>query len=142
MIICFDMDHTLVHAAWRDEHMPEDKLKGNWDHYHSLGVQDKPSIQMFKLAIALMAAGHNIYIVTARPQKWARQTYAYLHRNGLKISFENILMRDYDNYQPSHETKLMLTEHLAIDLFIDDNTDNIEAFAKIGVTTLLVRLVS
>jgi uncharacterized HAD superfamily protein len=115
---------------------------GEWDHYHSLSVDDKPAKVIIDLVIALHCARHEIYIVTARPRKWLRQTYRWLHNNGILIDESHILMREYDDFQPSHETKLTLTSHLNIDLLIEDREDVCLAFAKAGIPSLMVRLVS
>lgn len=144
MIVCVDIDHTISHAAWRDEHIAPAMASGKWDPYHSLLVKDKPAIVMINLVIALHCAGHEIYIVTARPRKWLRQTYSWLHKAGIKIEQDHLLMRPHSDsgFRPSPEIKQELTSHLDVDLFIEDREDVVEAFAKDGVTTLQVRLVS
>ena len=141
MIVCFDMDHTLRHAAWRDEEAAWATGSGDWDYYHSLGIHDSPAMVLINLAVAMKYAGHEIYIVTAIPQKWLRQVYSWLHKNGILIEEDHILMRHDNSFKPSPEIKLELTSHINVDLFIDDRSDVVEAFAKIGVTTLQVRLV-
>lgn len=142
MLVCCDIDHTLRHAGWRDEEAAWAHESGDWDHYHSLGVDDKPATVMINILIALNNAGHEIYIVTAIPRKWKRPVFGWLRKNGVLIEVDHLLMREYSQFAPSTETKLELTHHLNIDLFIDDRADISEAFAKIGVTTLQVRLVS
>ena len=142
MIVCCDLDHTLRHSAWRDEEICWAHESGNWDRYHEDGIQDKPSTVMINVLIALHNAGHQIYIVTAVPQKWKRQVFSWLHKNGILIEEDHLLMREYNTFAPSTETKLELTGDLNIDLFIDDRTDVVETFSMIGVTTLQVRLVS
>ena len=142
MIVCVDLDHTLRHAAWRDEEIAWAHESGNWDRYHEAGISDKPSTVMINVIIAIHNAGHEVYIVTAVPRKWKRQVFGWLHKSGILIEDDHLLMREYNTFAPSVETKLELTSNLAVDLFIDDRADIAEAFAKIGVTTLQVRLVS
>lgn len=142
MLVCCDLDHTLRHSAWRDEEIHWAHVIGNWDRYHEAGIHDKPAIVMINVIIALHNAGHQIYIVTAVPQKWKRQVFSWLHKNGILIEEDRLLMRKYNTFAPATETKLELTSDLNVDLFIDDRTDIAETFAKIGVTTLQVRLVS
>lgn len=142
MIVAVDIDHTLSHAAWRDEHIAWAKESGDWDYYHGLGIEDRPAIEVIKLLIALHNNGDEIYIVTARPRKWLRQTFSWLHANGVLVEEDHLLMRDYNDYQPASETKLELTAHLKLDLLIEDNEEVAKAFAGIGVTVLLARLVS
>lgn len=142
MLIACDIDHTLSHAAWRDGYIELAMESGDWDEYHSKSVDDKPATVVIKLLIALHLAGHEIYIVTARPRKWLRQTFSWLHKNGILVDEKHILMREYDDFQPSYQTKLALTNHLNIDLLIEDREDVCQAFADIGVPSLMVRLVS
>ena len=142
MIVCCDMDHTLSHAAWRDEHIDWCQTSGDWDQYHALSKDDKPAEQIVNLLIALHNAGHEIYIVTARPRKWLRQTFGWLHKHGVKVDQDHILMRSDNNLLPAVELKQELVSHLNVDLFIEDREDVCSAFASIGVTTLQVRLVS
>jgi phosphoglycolate phosphatase-like HAD superfamily hydrolase len=142
LTICFDMDHTLAHSAWRDEHIAPAMESGEWDTYHSMSNKDKPAVPMIALAAALMAAGHNVFIVTARPRRWLRITRNQLIRAGLDIDISQILMRPEEEFRPSPEVKLELTSHLDIDLFIDDREDVVTAFAEAGITTLQVRLTS
>lgn len=141
MIIACDLDHTLFHAAWRDDLMPADP-RDNWDKYHAAGKQDKAAIPILELIFALHNAGHEIYIVTARPRKWLRQTYGTLHSIGIKVEEDHILMRTDDKFCPSPPMKEELLAHLKVDLLIEDRLDVVEHFVKLGVTTLQVRLVS
>lgn len=143
MIVAVDIDHTLLHSAWRDDHIALAMETGRWDTYHSLFVKDAPATPIINVVIALHNAGHEIYIVTARPRKWLRQTYSHLHKIGIKIDHDHILMRPLDDYKfrPSPEMKQELLSHLKVDLLIEDRSDVVEAFAKDGITTLQVRLV-
>jgi|SRR5882724_656742 len=142
MIVAVDMDHTLSHAAWRDEHIAWAMESGDWDYYHQLGIEDRPATEIIKLVVALHNNGDEIYIVTARPRKFLRQTFAWLHSHGILVDEDHILMRDYNDFQPAHETKLELTANLKLDLLIEDREDVAQAFNKIGVTVLLAKLVS
>lgn len=142
MIIAVDVDHTLRHAAARDGLMPLDP-RDCWDPYHEAMSADKPATPIIQLVIALHNAGHEVYIVTAIPRKWLRKLHNWLHRAGILIDNDHILMRPNgdDGFRPSPEMKQELLSHLNVDLLIEDRLDVVEAFAKIGVTTLQVRLV-
>ena len=142
MIVCCDIDHTLSHAAWRDDLIEAALESGNWDAYHALGPEDKPATPIINLVIALHNAGHEIYIVTARPKKWLTQTFSWLHKNGVLVDIAHILMRPDDVFRPSAELKQQLVKDLKVDLLIEDREDVVESFTKTGVTTLQVRLVS
>lgn len=143
MIVAVDVDDTMRHATRREHLMPLD-TKGNWDPYHSAMLDDKPSDVIIKLVIALHNAGHEIYIVTAIPRKWLRKLHSWLHKYGILVDEKHILMRPMkdDQFRSSPEMKQELLSHLSVDLLIEDRLDVVEAFAKIGVTTLQVRLVS
>lgn len=143
MIVACDIDHTLCHAARRDDMIPYAMETGEWDAYHSAGKDDWPAIPIVELIFALHNAGHEIYIVTARPRKWLRQTYRQLHSAGIKVDEDHILMRpiEDDAFKPSPEIKDGLLANIKVDLLIEDRLDVIEHFAKLGVTTLQVRLV-
>lgn len=144
MIVCVDLDHTMRHSAWRDEHIAWAMESGDWDYYHRLSIEDKPAAVIINLVIALHNAGHEIFVVTAIPRKWLRQNFSWLHKAGILVDEEHILMRPHSDsgFRPSPEMKQELTSHLNVDLFIDDRTDVTEALAKDGITTLQVRLVS
>lgn len=142
MIVCVDMDHTLSDAEWRDEQASIAMQNDEWDTYHEMSKDDKPAKVMIALVNALTMAGHEVYIVTARPRKWMRHTFSWLRKHGVGIDLDHILMRPMEDFRfrPSPEMKLELTSHLKVDLFIDDREDVSMAFKKIGVTTLQVRL--
>jgi len=144
LIIAVDIDHTLRLSHWRDEHIEWAKESGEWDTYHSLGIQDKPATQIIELVVAMHRAGHEIYVVTAIPRKWLRPVFSWLHKHGIKVEHDHLLMRPLgdDQFRPSPELKQELVAHLDVDLFIDDREDVCSSFASIGVTTLQVRLVS
>jgi uncharacterized HAD superfamily protein len=142
MIVCVDIDHTISHAAWRDEHIAEARATGKWDLYHSLGKEDKPAVNIISLVCALQMAGHDVYILTARPRKWLRQTYAWLQKNGINVEADHILMRYEDVFAPAVDIKLSLIDGMNVDLLIEDREDVCEAFAKAGITTMMVRLVA
>jgi microsomal dipeptidase-like Zn-dependent dipeptidase len=91
--------------------------------------------------IALHNAGHQIYIVTAIPRKWKRKLFSWLHKAGILVEEDHILMRPDDSFHPAPEIKEELLAHLKVDLLIEDRLDVVEAFAKLGVTTMQVRLV-
>lgn len=143
MIVAVDIDHTLRYAARRDGLMPLDP-RDDWDPYHAAGGDDKAAAPIINVVIALHNAGHEIYIVTAIPRKWLRHTYSWLHKAGILVDQDHILMRpmEDDKFRPSPEIKQELLSHLDVDLLIEDRIDVVEAFAKDGVTTLQVRLVS
>lgn len=142
MIIAVDIDHTMSHAAWRDYLIPAAMESGDWEEYHSLNKKDKAAAPIIQLVIALIKAKHKVYIVTARPRKWLRPTVGWLKREGIDLPLDRILMRTDECYRPSPEVKQELLSDLDVDLLIEDRQDVIEAFAKDGVTTLQVRLVS
>ena len=139
MIVGVDLDHTLTDAAWRDEHIEACKASGKWDPYHSLAIQDKPT-SIVPLVIALIFDGHEVYIVTARPRKWLRQTHSWLHTNGIIVDQDHILMRAQDSFLPAPEIKLELIANIKLDLFIDDRDDVIAAMGELGITTLQARV--
>lgn len=140
MRVGVDMDHTLTLAFARDHMLEEAHATGQWDSYHSASVNDKPAKVIIDLAIALHNAGHEIFIVTSRPRKWLKHTFAWLHNNGIKVEADHILMRPDDAYRSAPEIKMELVDGLNIDLFIDDREDVSLWMGKIGITTLQVRL--
>jgi uncharacterized HAD superfamily protein len=142
MKIAVDIDHTISQAAWRDEYINEAIITGKWDLYHSLSVNDKPAEEIINLILSMQGAGHEVYIVTARPRKWLRQTYSWLRKHNICVDQEHILMRAHNDYSQSPELKLGLVDGLNIDLLIEDREDVCKAFAEVGIATLQVRLVS
>ena len=73
-----------------------------------------------------------------------RQVFSWLHKNGVCVEADHILMRPIgdDAFKPSDELKLILVEGLNVDLFIDDREDVCDAFVAAGVSTLMCRLAS
>jgi hypothetical protein len=142
MIVCIDVDHTLLLSDWRDNLIPVALDTGDWDAYHRASVKDKPSIPIINLAIALHNAGHEIYIFTAMPKRWQRERIETLHKYGIMIDYDHLLMRSGEDYRTSIEIKTELIADLNVDLVIEDREDVCLALGKLGITTMQVRNVS
>lgn len=141
MIVLVDIDHTLSDAAWRDDMLHN----RDFDAYHLAGKDDAPIQEMVELVNALADSGAKIIGCTARPEKWRTQTMQWMIK--WNVQMDEILMREYNTFQPASETKVgLLKARFGEDLekiptgsavlFIDDNDKVIEAVRALGITAL------
>lgn len=135
--VLVDIDHTLSNAAWRDNMIGV----ASWDEYHSAAINDNPIHDIAELVKSL----HNRYTVigfTARPEKFRGMTsrWCFLH----EIPLDELLMRDYDNYEKAPETKLNLIKKRfgqsvdQIAFALEDRDDCCVALRGLGITVLQV----
>jgi hypothetical protein len=144
-IILIDIDHTISDAFWRDDLIKRSRDSGDWEEYHSRGKEDKPLEDMVNL-IKLMwrgamdPTGIELWAITARPERWRKQTTEWFIKHNIFIDY--ILMRPEDAFKAAPEIKIGLCkEKDIIDRILcvfDDREDVIEAFKEIGITAFQV----
>ena len=140
MIALFDIDHVLSDAAHRDSLMAE----GDWDAYHANSAADAPVKELVSIVNALTAAGAEVVLLTARPEKWRTLTMGWLARH--EIAAADLLMRPDDDYRAAPLVKLSeARRRFGSDLkdvafIVDDREDVLQAFSALGITTLLARV--
>lgn len=142
-ILLCDIDHTIAHAAWRDNLIPPQIGAGprKWDAYYEAGDRDHPSEPMVKLLCAINYYGHyKLHYLTARPIKWERQTRFWLLRNGFPKA--DIMMRPEGNHEASPFCKFTMMKERWSDYkqrvacLIEDRADVISVFKAAGIFCL------
>lgn len=135
--ILFDIDHVISNAYWRDGMIGT----ASWDDYHLAGRQDKPVEDIVNMIDAL-GNGFNVIAMTARPERYRKQTLDWMLAN--KVYVNELLMRPDDNFRPAPEIKMELVKArfanpvAEIAAILDDRLDVCSAFAQIGITTMQV----
>ena len=89
--IC-DYTHRLAHLKTRD-----------WHEFNRLCVYDKPIIPILDLVQAMHSYGARIYVFTARPIDYYKQTKAWL--NKYRVPFVDIYMRPTDDTRSDKAVK-------------------------------------
>lgn len=147
-IILFDIDHTISDAFWRDDMIKRSRNSGDWEEYHSRGKYDKPIDDMLQL-IKIIKFGSFDYVhsndtevwaITARPEKWRKQTMEWFIKHEIKIDV--LLMRPENEFKSAPEIKIKLCKDEGILdrvlCIFDDREDVVEAFKGLGITALQV----
>jgi len=141
-IVLFDIDHVLSDARWRDT------KRGDWPAYHHDSTHDEAVQGMINLFLAL-TANHLMIFFTARPEDYRELTESWLRYHGLMKDGETLLMmRSHDCSSPAVDVKLEMFRDISRMfgrapedfLLIEDQQEICEAFQKLGVLTLQVRL--
>lgn len=141
-IILFDVDHTISNAFWRDDMIKRSRDSGDWEEYHSRSNEDKPLSDVVALVnhIAFYNTNIQVWAITARPEKWRKQTMNWFIKNNVRV--DTLLMRPEDKFKPAPEIKIDLcNEHDIMDKVLcifDDREDVITAFKALGITAFQV----
>lgn len=140
--ILVDLDHVLSNAFWRDPMIKQVGTELTWDDYHAANKDDGPIWDLVNL-ISHLTNVYNIIGLTARPEKWRKQSVEWCVKHGVHL--DELLMRPDNEYRPANELKIELAnkrfpsgvrDHVAF--ILDDRADVCTAFAEIGVTALQV----
>lgn len=99
--IIVDLDGTLANV---DHRLNLVRRKKKWfDKFYELAWKDKPNEWCFELVKAMMALGHEVHIVSARPKSLEDKTINWLLKNGLDGSSERLhlwLLRKEKDFRP------------------------------------------
>lgn len=137
--IVTDLDGTLCDYSHRLAHL---KTK-NWNKFNSGCLEDKPIIPILDVIQALHSFGANIYIFTARPIDFYKQTRMWL--NKYKVPFIDIYMRGHDDLRSDKDVKADFIKNLVevkkqkIHLAIDDRLTIANLFRSKGIVCLHAR---
>lgn len=135
MIVLIGLDNTLCSSEWRRPLIDS----GGWDEYHAALSRDEPVAAMKTFVGEMSERGHQVTVVTSRPEKWRAATNEWLLRH--KVAVDEVLMRPDDDYRPSPQVKTDLAVKRfgslrEVDLMVDDRDDVIAAFRSRGVYCL------
>ena len=137
--IVTDLDGTLCDYSHRLAHL---KTR-NWDKFNGRCLEDKPIIPILDVIQALHSFGANIYIFTARPIDYYKQTRMWL--NKYKVPFIDIYMRGHDDLRSDKDVKadfikdLIEVKKQKIHLAIDDRLTIANLFRSKGIVCLHAR---
>lgn len=142
-IILVDIDHVISDAFWRDDMIKRSRDSGDWEEYHSRGKEDKPIEDVVRLInIISGSSGYKleIFAITARPEKWRKQTMEWFRKYGVMLDY--LLMRPEDAFKPAPTIKVDLCKEEGIlDRILcifDDREDVVAAFKALGITAFHV----
>ena len=99
MNVVTDLDGTICDYTHRLAHL---KTR-NWHEFNRLCVYDKPIIPILDLVQAMHSYGARIYVFTARPIDYYKQTKAWL--NKYRVPFVDIYMRPTDDTRSDKAVK-------------------------------------
>jgi hypothetical protein len=135
--VLIDIDHTISNAFWRDNMIGI----STWDEYHNASEADAPLHDVAGLIRRLH--GHYILIgLTARPEKFRSMTMKWCLRHDIPL--DELLMRDYDNYESATKTKAELIRQrfvsptMEIAFALEDREDCCTMLRGLGITVLQV----
>jgi len=141
MIIMCDIDGVICEPGrFITEHL-HDPAKSDWKGYfeHTMEFDSVPA--MITLIECLVHDGHDVHLVTGRPESNRRETTAWLvsrtsffERPGLV----HLHMRPNDCHWKGAEYKLGIAKKIKPDLIFDDELDTVQLFEAYGYTVLLI----
>jgi len=139
--ICCDIDGTLADV----KRLVKKYLskKGDWETYF-LYTSEMPVIPITaEIVRALYLRGHDLYIVTGRPESNRGPTEVWLGTHVLFGSIwfpyvDRLLMRPNYDRRSTHEVKLEWFKEIKPGLIIDDDPEVVEAASKEGFKVLQV----
>jgi FMN phosphatase YigB (HAD superfamily) len=140
MKVVFDLDGTLAnniarqHLA-REAARAEDKDKEEaWNVFHDGIPFDSPIDAVVKVAQAMYADGHRVEIWTARPERYRKQTEAWLFEHS--IPYRALKMRrDDEGRVPAVTIKTRWYEEddYKPEMIFEDHPGVVKAFRELGV---------
>lgn len=146
-VIVFDLDGTACDSSHRNQHI----ANKDWDAFYA-GIEDDPEHpEVVNLLLAMHIYGKMLVCCTARDEKYAPQTKAWLLRHGLgRVS---LLMRPVGNDMPSAQLKPMLLMNWlretfsrwsnfpeeAVQVILEDRDAVVQAWRDLGFNCWQVR---
>lgn len=135
-IVLCDIDHVVSQSFRRDAMIGG---VGGWDAYHEAAKDDQPVQDVVSLIHALEQV-HEVWGLTARPEKWRQPTLEWLGQHD--VFFTGLLMRPDRDFRPSPLVKIdlakakwpILKDHIAV--LIEDRDDVCAAFRAEGIVCL------
>ncbi len=105
----------------------------DWDGFFSAAPADPPHPEGLARA-AELGSGHDVVLLTGRPERWRPDTEAWLAEHG--VDHELLVMRPRGDRRPAAEVKVGLLAVLARDrhvaVVVDDDLLVIEALRRAG----------
>lgn len=143
-MIVFDLDGTIAN----DDHRVHIWSGGNFDECFSLQHLDTPNIDVCWLLDVFNEIGERVIIVTARPERFRKQTVEWLDKHCLFGTMDVLLMRPDTDRTPSDKLKIrLLEEHFGskanvlhnVKFALEDRDKVVNAFREYGLNCWQVR---
>jgi hypothetical protein len=138
--VIFDIDGTLADCSHRVDHANAK----DWDTFHSLADDDMVIVNVADLMVHLSGYA-GIILLTGRPERYRYKTMEWLKRSGLDGFYEELIMREDDNFMKDGQMKLVALETRFGDyegvmnsvwFVVDDRDTVVEAMRNYGLTVL------
>ncbi len=136
-MIILDIDDTISDSAWR-EYYAVNKM---WDRYNELSINDKPIIGALGLFKYYKQMARIIFL-TSRPIKWETLTQNWLYKKGFH-GYDRLIMRPHGDFRKACAIKSEQLLQLNVNdilLFLDNDSETINAVKKIGINAIRVRV--
>jgi len=133
--VIFDIDQTLANNFHR-HNLADNK---DWSKFHDACLLDDPIVPMMKLLCMFYYSGHEVFLLTARPEAVRIKTNTWLKSySGLEFGARNLLMRRNDDERPSCEVKesmlhRKILKHYDIFCAFEDNENCIDMYTRNGI---------
>lgn len=109
-LVTFDLDSTLADTRQRHHLINPDGVSTDWRAYSMACANDEPVEAVFMLARALQAAGHALWIVSARDEAARDLTTHWLIYNGLEP--DGIILDNHEHLGGHDSYKLAMIRDL------------------------------
>lgn len=133
-----DIDGVLADVGHRLHFL--DRRPKDWKGFFAAARYDPPHPEGLTLA-AELATGHEVVLLTGRPEGCRGDTEAWLAEHG--IHYELLVMRPSGNRRPAAEVKVGLLARLAagrtVGAVVDDDQDVVAAVRAAGYPVRLAR---
>jgi phosphoglycolate phosphatase-like HAD superfamily hydrolase len=134
----FDMDGTLADVSSIRHHVSG--RHKDFSAFHEASVDVPPHPEVVQAARDAKAAGHDVFIVTARDAMWRNHTAAWLGIND--VPSDGLFMRAHKDRRPDYEVKSEIHDKIAQTHDIvhahDDNPAVIKLWQEKGIPTTVV----
>ena len=98
--VIVDIDGTLADVEHRLHHIRGKRKK--WKKFFALMSKDEPITEVIE-QVKELAKGHDIYVVSGRPDDYMEETLAWLERHN--VPFKDLYMRAAGDYRPDYVVK-------------------------------------
>lgn len=138
--VIFDVDGTLCDVSAIRHLVAHSSKFRNFDHFHRASVFAPAHNHVLEDLRAALAAGHHVFIVTARNEKWLELTMNWLGQVGAE--FHGIHARGLEDQRPDREVKRDILEiirrtHEVVHAW-DDNPNVIALWEEEGIPVTVV----
>lgn len=136
MIVVFDIDGVLADATHRQHHLtgrPKD-----WDAFFA-EVSGDPLLPSGRSLLGQLREGHEVVLLSGRPERTRLDTEAWLARHG--IEFSRLVLRADDDHRPAARLKGELIRQVGspgeILVVVDDDPSVVDLLLRAGYRTRL-----